>query len=510
MSKEKILVLNFGGQTDQLIVRRVREMGVFAEIHECDIDINELDLTNLAGIILTGGPQSVNNEDSPKADKKIFDLGVPVLGICYGHQFINQVYGGEIETPKLAEYGKTELSVDNKSKLFEKIPEKSIIWMNHKDRVGKIAEGFKAIAKTANTEIAAMENVEKGLYSVQFHPEVVHSEYGREILENFVLNICGAERTWKMADFATEIIEEIKRKYAGEKMICGLSGGVDSSVAATIVSKAIGDNLQCIFVDHGLLRKDEAKSVMETYKKLGLNVKMVDKSEEFLSLLKDVSDPETKRKIIGNHFVEVFEEEARKIGGASYLVQGTIYPDVIESGKDKASIIKSHHNVGGLPEDMDFKGLVEPLRSLFKDEVRAVGEEIGIPHDMVWRQPFPGPGLAIRVMGEITEDKLRIVRETDAILREEVKNFGLAEDIWQYFTVWTPIKTVGVKGDARSYDNVVAIRAVTSTDAMTVEAANLPYELLQKLSNRMINEVEGVGRIVYDITSKPPGTIEWE
>ena len=293
-------------------------------------------------------------------------------------------------------------------------------------------------------------------------------------------------------------------------MICGLSGGVDSSVAATIVSKAIGDNLQCIFVDHGLLRKDEAKSVMETYKDLGLNVKMVDKSEEFLSLLEGVEEPEEKRKIIGNHFVEVFEEEARKIGGAKYLVQGTIYPDVIESGKDKASVIKSHHNVGGLPEDMDFVGLVEPLRELFKDEVRAVGEAIGVPHDMVWRQPFPGPGLAIRVIGEITKDKLEIVRETDAILREEVENFGLKEDIWQYFTVWTPIKTVGVKGDARVYENVIAVRAVTSTDAMTVEAANLPYDLMQTLSNRMINEVAGVGRIVYDITSKPPGTIEWE
>ena len=510
MSKEKILVLNFGGQYDQLIVRRVREMGVYAELHECDEAIADIDTTNLAGIILTGGPQSVTDADSPRADEKIFALGVPILGICYGHQYINHHFGGEVETPSLAEYGKTQLEVDNKSKLFENLPKESIIWMNHKDRISEIAQGFEVTAKTANTDVAAMENLDKKIYSVQFHPEVVHSEYGREILENFVLNICEAEKTWKMADFATEIIEEIKEKYKGEKMICGLSGGVDSSVAATIVSKAIGDNLTCIFVDHGLLRKDEAKSVMETYKGLGLNVKMVDKSKEFLSLLEGVSDPETKRKIIGNHFVEVFEEEAKKIGGANYLVQGTIYPDVIESGKDKASVIKSHHNVGGLPEDMNFKGLVEPLRMLFKDEVRAVGEEIGIPHDMVWRQPFPGPGLAIRVMGEITEDKLRIVRETDAILREEVKNFGLNEDIWQYFTVWTPIKTVGVKGDARSYENVVAIRAVTSTDAMTVEAANLPYELLQTLSNRMINEVEGVGRIVYDITSKPPGTIEWE
>ena len=510
MSLNKIIVLNFGGQTDQLIVRRVRELGVYAELHPCDVDIDSLDLEDLAGIILTGGPQSVNDKNSLRADSKIFELGVPILGICYGLQYINNYYGGEIETPKNGEYGKTPLLVDNKSEIFKNLPQESTIWMNHRDRVSRLADGFKKTAWTLNCPVAGMENKEKNIYAVQFHPEVVHSEYGREMLENFVINIAKAEKTWTMEDFAKEKIAEIKEKYEGEKMICGLSGGVDSSVAATIVSKAIGDNLQCIFVDHGLLRKDEAKSVMETYKDLGLNVKMVDKSEEFLGLLKGVDDPEEKRKIIGNHFVEVFEEEAKKIGGAKYLVQGTIYPDVIESGKDKASVIKSHHNVGGLPEDMDFVGLVEPLRELFKDEVRAVGEAIGVPHDMVWRQPFPGPGLAIRVIGEITKDKLEIVRETDAILREEVENFGLKEDIWQYFTVWTPIKTVGVKGDARSYDNVIAVRAVTSTDAMTVEAANLPYDLMQTLSNRMINEVAGVGRIVYDITSKPPGTIEWE
>ena len=510
MKKDKILVLNFGGQYDQLIVRRVREMGVYAELFECDTPVADLPLEGAAGIILTGGPQSVNDENSPKLDDKIFDLDIPILGICYGLQYINHYYGGTVETPKNGEYGKTPLFVDKNSELFKDVPQESVIWMNHRDRVSQIAEGFKKISWTLNSPVAGIESKEKKIYAVQFHPEVVHSEYGREMLENFVINIAKAEKTWTMEDFAKKKIAQIKEKYDGEKMICGLSGGVDSSVAATIVSKAIGDNLQCIFVDHGLLRKDEAKSVMETYKDLGLNVKMVDKSEEFLGLLKGVEDPEEKRKIIGNHFVEVFEEEAKKIGGAKYLVQGTIYPDVIESGKDKASVIKSHHNVGGLPEDMDFTGLVEPLRELFKDEVRAVGEAIGVPHDMVWRQPFPGPGLGIRVMGEITEDRLRIVRETDAILREEVENFGLKEDIWQYFTVWTPIKTVGVKGDARSYDNVIAVRAVTSTDAMTVEAANLPYDLLQTLSNRMINEVAGVGRIVYDITSKPPGTIEWE
>lgn len=510
MSLNKIIVLNFGGQTDQLIVRRVRELGVYAELHPCDVDIDSLDLEDLAGIILTGGPQSVNDKNSLRADSKIFELGVPILGICYGLQYINNYYGGEIETPKNGEYGKTPLLVDNKSEIFKNLPQESTIWMNHRDRVSKLADGFKKTAWTLNCPVAGMENKEKNIYAVQFHPEVVHSEYGKEMLESFVIDICHAEKTWKMDDFAEKIIADIKEKYAGEKMICGLSGGVDSSVAATIVSKAIGDNLQCIFVDHGLLRKNEADEVMETYKNLGLKVKKVDASAEFLEKLKGVDDPETKRKIIGNHFVEVFEREAKEFGEAKYLVQGTIYPDVIESGKDKSSVIKSHHNVGGLPEDMLFEGLVEPLRDLFKDEVRELGESIGVPHDMVWRQPFPGPGLAIRVIGDITEEKLEIVRETDAILREEIKSHGLNEDIWQYFTVWTPIKTVGVKGDARVYDNVIAIRAVETTDAMSVEAAELPFELLQTLSSRMINEVAGVGRVVYDITSKPPGTIEWE
>jgi len=510
MSLNKIIVLNFGGQTDQLIVRRVRELGVYAELHPCDVDIDSLDLENLAGIILTGGPQSVNDKNSLRADSKIFELGVPILGICYGLQYINFIFGGEIETPKNGEYGKTPLFVDQNSSIFQNIPQESTIWMNHRDRVSKIADGFKKTAWTLNCPVAGMENKDKDIYAVQFHPEVVHSEYGKIMIANFVLNICKAEQTWKMDDYAKKMIEEIKEKYAGEKMICALSGGVDSSVAATIVSKAIGDNLQCIFVDHGLLRKNEADEVMETYKNLGLNVKKVDASAEFLDKLKGVDDPETKRKIIGNHFIEVFEREAKEFGDAKYLVQGTIYPDVIESGKDKSSVIKSHHNVGGLPEDMLFEGLVEPLRDLFKDEVRELGESIGVPHDMVWRQPFPGPGLAIRVIGDITEEKLEIVRETDAILREEIKSHGLNEDIWQYFTVWTPIKTVGVKGDARVYDNVIAIRAVETTDAMSVEAAELPFELLQTLSSRMINEVAGVGRVVYDITSKPPGTIEWE
>ncbi|MDD7305617.1 MAG: glutamine-hydrolyzing GMP synthase [Peptoniphilaceae bacterium] len=510
MHRRKILVLNFGGQYDQLIVRRVRELGVYAELRDCDVDLNSLDLTELSGIILTGGPQSVFDEKSLKLNPQVLDLNVPILGICYGMQALAYHFGGKIKESDKGEYGKTPLTVDDKAKLFQGIPEKSIIWMNHRDSVVELPQAYKKTAWTDNCPVAAFENDEKKIFAVQFHPEVAHSEYGFNILENFVINICKSEKTWIMEDLGQKIIDQIKEKYKGEKMICGLSGGVDSSVAATLVHKAIGNNLQCIFVDHGLLRKNEASQVMEQYAQIGLNVKKVDASKEFLDLLKGVTDPEEKRKIIGNHFVSVFEREAKKFGDAKYLVQGTIYPDVIESGKDKASVIKSHHNVGGLPEDMLFEGVVEPLRELFKDEVRALGESIGVPHDMVWRQPFPGPGLAIRILGDITEEKLQIVRDTDQILREEIKNYGLDRDIWQYFTVFTPLRTVGVKGDQRSYDYVVVVRAVTSVDAMTVEAANLPYELQQKLSNRMINEVSGVGRVVYDITSKPPGTIEWE
>lgn len=510
MSKSKIIVLDFGGQYDQLIVRRIREMNVFAELHSCDVDLDSLDLTDLSGIILTGGPQSVYAEGGPEADKRIFDLGVPILGICYGFQYINYLYGGKIFKMEKGEYGKTSLDLDTDSPLFENIPANSIVRMNHRDGVVELAEGFRRIASTDNCPNAAFEDKKRGLYGVQFHPEVVHSEYGRQMLQNFVLNICQSEQTWKMEDQATRMIEEIKEKYQGQKMICGLSGGVDSSVAATLVHKAIGDDLQCIFVDHGLLREGEAEEVLAQYKKIGLKVKMVDASKEFLDLLKGVTEPEQKRKIIGGHFIKVFEREAGQFGDAKYLVQGTIYPDVIESGKGKSAVIKSHHNVGGLPENMKFEGVVEPLRELFKDEVRRLGLSLGMPEDMIYRQPFPGPGLAIRVLGDITEEKLEIVRKTDLILREEVKKAGLDRDIWQYFTVFTPLRTVGVKGDERSYDYVVVVRAVTSTDAMTVEAANLPYKLQQTLSNRMINEVPGVGRVVYDITSKPPGTIEWE
>lgn len=510
MVKEKIVVLNFGGQYDQLIVRRVRENGVYAEIYNCDVNPDTIDRSNLKGIILTGGPQSVYDNDSLKMDDSIFSWNVPILGICYGMQYINHYFGGQIQHMQKGEYGRTPLFVDNKSDLFRNVMQESIVWMNHRDGVTSLAEGFKKTAWTLNCPIAAFENKEKQIYAVQFHPEVVHSEYGNEILSNFLKHICKLHMDWKMENVADDMIEDIKNKYQGEKMICALSGGVDSSVAASIVHKAIGDNLKCIFVDHGLLRKNEVEEVLESYRKIGLNVKMVDASLEFLEKLKGVTDPETKRKIIGNHFIEVFEREAKAIGGAKYLVQGTIYPDVIESGKDKASVIKSHHNVGGLPEEMLFEGVVEPLRELFKDEVRQLGLSIGMPEDMIYRQPFPGPGLAIRVIGDITEEKLKIVRETDYILREEFKNYGIDRDVWQYFTVFTPLKTVGVKGDERTYDYVVVIRAVKSIDAMTVEAYDLPYELLQTLSSRMINEVQHVGRVVYDITSKPPGTIEWE
>ncbi|MCR6514836.1 glutamine-hydrolyzing GMP synthase [Clostridium sp. LY3-2] len=510
MKKDLVLIVDFGGQYNQLIARRVRECGVYCEIISYKRTIEEIKEKNPKGIIFTGGPNSVYGEDSPKVSEEIFELGVPVLGICYGDQLMAHTLGGKVSTAPVREYGKTSINLDNTSKLFKGIKEEDICWMSHTDYISDAPKGFKIIANTEVCPIAAMENEERNLYGVQFHPEVEHTPFGQKMLQNFLYEICNLGKSWTMASFAEDKIKEIKELVGDRKVLCALSGGVDSSVAAMIVHKAIGHNLTCIFVDHGLLRKDEGDTVERVFKKeFDMNIIRVNAEDRFLGKLKGVSDPETKRKIIGEEFIRVFEEEAKKVGEIDYLVQGTIYPDIVESGTETSAVIKSHHNVGGLPEDMEFD-LIEPLRELFKDEVRAVGEELGIPHKLVWRQPFPGPGLAIRVLGDITEEKLEIVREADAIFREEIANANLDETIWQYFACLPNIKSVGVMGDERTYCHTIALRAVTSSDAMTSEWARIPYELLDLVSRRIVNEVKGVNRIVYDITSKPPATIEWE
>lgn len=508
MDRERIVVLDFGGQYNQLIARRVREAGVFSELLPYTASIDKIKGGSLSGIILTGGPDSVYAENAKSCTDEIFALGVPILGICYGMQYIAKKFGGRIAAADVREYGR--VAIDMKAHPLLKGLDSGIAWMSHNDSVTLAPEGFDAIASTKVCPVAAFAHDERKLYGVQFHAEVTHMPNGRLIFKNF-MEICGLRCDYAPGALADSLIEDVKKQVGGGKVIAGLSGGVDSSVASVLVHKAIGDRLTCIFVDHGLLRANEAKEVIEYYRDtLNLNIVAVDASERFLSKLAGVTEPEAKRKIIGTEFVRVFEEEAKKLGGADYLLQGTIYPDVIESGTESSAKIKSHHNVGGLPKDIGFKGLVEPLRMLFKDEVRALGESLGIPEKLVWRQPFPGPGLAIRVLGEITKDKLEILRHSDLILREEIAAAGLERQIWQYFTVFTGLKSVGVMGDLRTYDYAIGVRAVTSTDAMTVEWAEIPYPVLRRISERIIAEVSHVNRVIYDITSKPPGTIEWE
>jgi len=510
MKKELVLIVDFGGQYSQLIARRVRENNVYCEIIPYSTSMEKIKEKNPKGIIFSGGPNSVYGENTPKIDKEIFEIGVPVLGICYGQQLTAFTLGGKVESAKVREYGKTVVNLDNKCSLFEGIDKEQECWMSHTDYVSEIPSDFNIVAYTDGCKVAAMANEDKKIYGVQFHPEVEHTPFGKKMLKNFLFNICELKGDWSVTSFAEEKINEIRKLVGDKKVICALSGGVDSSVAAVIVHKAIGDQLTCIFVDHGLLRKDEGDQVESVFKeKFKMNLIRVNAQDRFLGKLKGVTEPERKRKIIGEEFIRVFEEEANKLGKIDYLVQGTIYPDVVESGTGTSATIKSHHNVGGLPEDIEFE-LIEPLRDLFKDEVRKVGEELGIPHKLVWRQPFPGPGLGIRVLGEVTEEKLEIVREADAIFREEIANAGLDEKIWQYFACLPNIRSVGVMGDERTYSHTIGLRAVNSSDGMTSDWAKIPYEVLDKVSIRIVNEVKGVNRIVYDVTSKPPSTIEWE
>lgn len=510
MQQEKILILDFGGQYSQLIARRVRESKVFSIIRPYNTGIEEIKKIAPAGIIFSGGPKSVTVPEAPRVDPEIFHLGIPVLGICYGMQLMAFLLpGGIVEKAKRGEYGKARLNILDKEGLFNQI-EDSQVWMSHGDHVRKVPDGFRVSARTEITPVAAMSNPDKGLYGVQFHPEVVHTIQGRNIIRNFLFRVCGVKGNWNMADFINEKLTEIREEVGSGKVISGLSGGVDSAVASALVHKAIGDQLTCIFVDHGLLRKGEAEQVRRTFaEEFNIPLVYVDARERFLNKLVDIREPEEKRRIIGNEFIRVFEEEAAKLGDAGYLVQGTLYSDVVESGNETTATIKSHHNVGGLPEDMDLQ-LIEPLRTLFKDEVRKIGEVLGLPDDIVWRQPFPGPGLAIRIIGAVDQEKLDILREADAIIQEEIKEAGLYKEIWQSFAVLPDLKSVGVMGDERTYGYPIVFRAVTSDDAMTADWVRFPYELLERISNRIVNEVKMVNRVVYDITSKPPGTIEWE
>lgn len=513
MEKELVIVLDFGGQYNQLIARRVRECNVYCEVHPYTMPIEKIKEMNPKGIILTGGPNSVYDEKSPHYDPALFSLGIPILGICYGAQLMAWSLGGKVETAPVSEYGKTETFIDRSGRLFGNVSEKTITWMSHTDYIAEPPAGFRTTAHTDACPTAAMENDEKKLYAVQFHPEVTHTVEGQKILSSFVLGPCGCSGSWRMDDFVDKTILELREKVGDGKALCALSGGVDSSVAAVLMSKAIGKQLTCVFVDHGLLRKDEAESVDRVFGPEGpydLNFVHVDAHERFFEKLKGVTEPEKKRKIIGEEFIRVFEEEAKKIGAVDYLVQGTIYPDVIESGLGKSATIKSHHNVGGLPDYVDFKEIVEPLRMLFKDEVRQAGLELGIPENLVYRQPFPGPGLGIRIIGEVTPEKVKIIQDADAIYREEIANAGLDRKINQYFAALTNMRSVGVMGDFRTYDYAIALRAVETSDFMTAEATNLPWDVLQKVTSRIVNEVDHVNRVFYDCTSKPPGTIEFE
>ncbi|MED4137984.1 glutamine-hydrolyzing GMP synthase [Priestia megaterium] len=505
-----IVVLDFGSQYNQLITRRIREFGVYSELHPHTITAEEIKALNPKGIIFSGGPNSVYGENAFHCDENIFELGIPVLGICYGMQLMTHHFGGKVEGANHREYGKAAINVQNDSLMYHELPKEQVVWMSHGDLVVETPAGFEVDATSASCPIAAMSSKDKNMYGVQFHPEVRHSVHGNHILKNFVFEVCHAEANWSIENFIEVEMDKIRETVGDRKVLCALSGGVDSSVVAVLIHKAIGDQLTCMFVDHGLLRKGEAESVMETFSEgFNMNVIKIDAKDRFLEKLNGVSDPEQKRKIIGNEFIYVFDDEAAKLKGFDFLAQGTLYTDIIESGTATAQTIKSHHNVGGLPEDMQFK-LIEPLNTLFKDEVRALGSELGIPDNIVWRQPFPGPGLGIRVLGAITEEKLEIVRESDAILREEIAKADLERDIWQYFTVLPDIRSVGVMGDARTYDYTIGIRAVTSIDGMTSDWARIPWDVLEVISTRIVNEVKHINRVVYDITSKPPATIEWE
>lgn len=507
---EKIIVLDFGSQYNQLITRRIREFGVYSELLSHRLTAKEIQEMKPKGIIFSGGPNSVYDENAFHIDPEIFELGIPILGICYGMQLMAHNLGGKVESAESKEYGQAFIEVSDDAVLFQNTPKTQQVWMSHGDLVTEVPAGFEVVATSENCPIAAMQNKERNFYALQFHPEVRHSEYGNDILRNFAFSVCGCSGDWTMDNFIDMQIEKIRAQVGSEKVLLALSGGVDSSVVGVLLNKAIGDQLTCIFVDHGLLRKGEAEQVMDMLGgKFGLNIIKVDAKDRFLSKLEGVSDPEQKRKIIGNEFIRVFDDEAAKLEGIRWLAQGTLYTDIIESGTDTAQTIKSHHNVGGLPEDMQFQ-LIEPLNTLFKDEVRALGLQMGMPENVVWRQPFPGPGLGIRVLGEVTEEKLEIVRESDAILREEIQKAGLERDIWQYFTVLPGIRSVGVMGDGRTYDYTIGIRAITSIDGMTADFARIDWDLLQKISVRIVNEVAHVNRVVYDITSKPPATVEWE